>query len=157
MSFLCKRNINKYLSIFFVLLGAIFLFASYKLPKYSLVPVDADAIPTFLGGTLIVLAILLFFVKDEVSEQEEDKESMKKEQSYWQVVIFIIAILLYITLLEVIGFFVVTALFIMSMTYLLGYRRHLINVIVSITVPSCFWMIFTFLLKIPLPAGIISF
>lgn len=186
-----KRSINRILSPILFLFGILFMLGSHLLPKYPLVPVDADVVPFFLGGLLTFLALLLFFVKDDEPPLEELKAlihdgaesstkgaaqtpygeatSLPKEgegasKSLFglpletgQILLFGVAILLYILLLETVGFFIMTALFIFSTTALLGYKHHLRNAIVALCVPLFFYITFTQLLKISLPSGILPF
>lgn len=150
------NNINKKLSLFFFSLGVIFIIASYLLPKYPMVPVDADIIPMFLGSLLSLLSIFLYFVKDQSLKDESKGKRLLNRENY-QVALFIIAILLYILLLESVGFIIVTGLFIFSTSYLLGYRRFMPNILTSLSVPLFFYFSFTYLLKIQLPKGILFF
>lgn len=177
-----KRSVNQILSPILVLFGLLFMLGSYLLPKYPLVPVDADVVPFFLGGLLTFLGVLLFFVKDDEDTLEalsakimgeegeehetpsipEEKKSPSKKLlglplESGQILLFGVAILLYILLLEPVGFFIMTALFIFSTTALLGYKHHLRNGLVALAVPLFFYLTFTQLLKISLPSGILPF
>ncbi|PWD85345.1 tripartite tricarboxylate transporter TctB family protein [Ignatzschineria cameli] len=206
-----KRSVNQILSPILALFGLLFMWGSHLLPKYPLVPVDADVVPYFLGGLFTLLAVLLFFVKDSnegieamsAKIQEESREESREENGgkneeestletissgksivdlplkseerpqlkqvvrrhqlwglaleTWQILLFVVAILLYIALLESIGFFIMTALFLFSTTALLGYKHYWRNAIVALAVPLFFYLTFTQLLKISLPSGILPF
>ena len=195
-----KRSVNQILSPILVLFGLLFMLGSYLLPKYPLVPVDADVVPLFLGGLFAVLGVLLFFVKDDqdsiealsakikgeeleadaslqqermseakdesnIGENTADKNKTDKPQTMLlglpletgQILLFGGAIILYIALLESIGFFIMTALFIFSTTALLGYKHYFRNALVALGVPLFFYLTFTQLLKISLPSGILPF
>ena len=195
-----KRSVNQILSPILVLFGLLFMLGSYLLPKYPLVPVDADVVPLFLGGLFAVLGVLLFFVKDDqdsiealsakikgeelgadASLQQEGISKAKDEREAdenrandnktdkkrtmllglpletGQILLFGGAIILYIALLESIGFFIMTVLFIFSTTALLGYKHYFRNALVALGVPLFFYLTFTQLLKISLPSGILPF
>lgn len=195
-----KRSVNQILSPILVLFGLLFMLGSYLLPKYPLVPVDADVVPLFLGGLFALLGVLLFFVKDDqdsiealsakikgeelgedaslqqermseakdegnIGENKADKNKADKPQMMLlglpletgQILLFGGAIILYIALLESIGFFIMTALFIFSTTALLGYKHYFRNALVALGVPLFFYLTFTQLLKISLPSGILPF
>src|SRR5690625_1652503 len=109
---------------------------SFKLPTYSLVPVDADVVPIFLGCLLIFLSIILFFMKDQEVELSEEALAEKSEHpktdetQKWflntdtkTLLLFGVLILIYIMLLEILGFLVITAIFIFISTLFLGYKR----------------------------------
>lgn len=195
-----KRSVNQILSPILVLFGLLFMLGSYLLPKYPLVPVDADVVPLFLGGLFALLGVLLFFVKDDqdsiealsakikgeelgedaslqqerMSEAKDEREADENRANdnktdkkrtmllglpleTGQILLFGGAIILYIALLESIGFFIMTALFIFSTTALLGYKHYFRNALVALGVPLFFYLTFTQLLKISLPSGILPF
>ena len=195
-----KRSVNQILSPILVLFGLLFMLGSYLLPKYPLVPVDADVVPLFLGGLFAVLGVLLFFVKDDqdsiealsakikgeelgadaslqqerVSKAKDEREADENRANdnnadkkrtmllglpleTGQILLFGGAIILYIALLESIGFFIMTVLFIFSTTALLGYKHYFRNALVALGVPLFFYLTFTQLLKISLPSGILPF
>lgn len=150
------KAINQRISLFLFLLAAGYLILSYQLPSYPYTSVDADVIPKGLGWILLVLSIFLFFSKDtETTEQKERRNIPKKELAVLASVFAFI--FLYIWLLEMIGFVIVTALFIYFTSWFLGYKRYVSNVMVSVLFPIVMYVIFTFLLKINLPQGIMPF
>ncbi|WP_210471716.1 tripartite tricarboxylate transporter TctB family protein [Sporosarcina sp. 6E9] len=153
---------NKKVSLILIGLGSVFLFMSYKLPKYTLVPVDADAVPIFLGYLLIFLSIILFFTKDQETEVEDGEEQVTKpkkglDKNTKMLLVFGGIVLFYIVLLEILGFLITTAIFIFITTLLLGYKKHKTNIIVALAVPVGFYYLFNFVLKISLPKGILPF
>lgn len=153
---------NKKVSVVLIVLGIIFLFMSYRLPKYTLVPVDADAVPIFLGFLLIFLSLILFFTKDQETEIEDGEEQVTKskkglDKNTKMVIIFGVIVLFYIMLLEILGFLITTAIFIFITTLLLGFRKHKTNLIVALAIPFGFYYLFNFVLKITLPKGILPF
>lgn len=66
-------------------------------------------------------------------------------------------VFLYITFFESLGFILATVLFVFSSTWYLGYKKHLVNAIVSILFPVILYSIFVYMLQIRLPAGILPF
>src|SRR5699024_9471230 len=68
-----------------------------------------------------------------------------------------VLILIYIWLLERAGFLITTIFFLFVTTLVLGYRRHIVNLIVSISIPVVFYYSFSYLLEISLPKGILPF
>jgi len=149
------NTFNKKLSIFLMAISVIYLILSIRLPSYQYVPVDSDIIPIALGVLLLLLSIVLFFTKDQ--DKDKDKKINFKKKDLLNLIGIFFLILFYILLLETIGFLIVTILFIFSCSVLLGYRNHITNIIVSIVIPLSFYLLFTNLLQIRLPQGIIPF
>lgn len=150
------KTMNKKLALVLIVFSIGYLFMSVRLPSYPYVPVDADAVPITLGLILLVLSIALFFSKDQQEHKEESKPSISKKDIMSLLYVFVF-ILLYIWLLEILGFAIVTALFIFCCSWVLGYKKHVTNLIVSVAVPFLFYYLFNYLLQINLPQGILPF
>ncbi|MFC5713120.1 tripartite tricarboxylate transporter TctB family protein [Thalassorhabdus alkalitolerans] len=103
--------------------------------------------------------------EDSVSDKTEENvttPTQDQSESWWmhpkvQVVVTITGVLLYIFLLELAGFVLTTMLFIFLMTLYYGYRKHLINFIVAISVSIGFYFILTRALGVFLPPGFLPF
>lgn len=150
------KTVNQRVSLVLLLIAIFYLIFAYKIPSFPYVIVDADLIPKVLGYLLIFLAVLLFFTKnDETDEQKAKRNIPKKEIG----MLFGVGgfILLYIMFLEILGFVLVTALFIYFCSWFLGYKNHIANALVSILLPVSLYLMFTELLKMNLPSGILPF
>ncbi len=150
------KNVNQRIAIVLALISIIYLILSYQLPTYPYIPVDADAIPKALGWLLLVLSVGLFFSKDRDSEEQKARRRIPKKDVISLLVVFVL-VFLYITLFEALGFILTTILFVFTCTWYLGYKKHLVNAIVSIVFPVALYSIFVYLLQIRLPAGILPF
>ncbi|GAA0465931.1 tripartite tricarboxylate transporter TctB family protein [Alkalibacillus silvisoli] len=148
------QGVNRKIGLILFLLSAGYLFMSYQLPTYPYIPVDADAIPKTLGWILVVLSIALFFTKDSDTEEQKAKRHIPKKDVKAIVGVFVLA-LIFISLLEIVGFVIMTALFIFTCSKFLGYKSNLVNAIVSICFPLFLYSIFVFLLNINLPQGVL--
>lgn len=147
------NTMNKKVSVFLILLAISYLTLSFRLPPYAYVPVDADVVPIGLGFILLILAGVLYFTKDQI--KGTDERIPKKELP---VVLGVVGfILLYIFFLEIIGFILVTVLFLFFCSMFLGYKRHIVNAIISIAVPVLIYLLFDSFLQIQLPKGILPF
>ncbi|MEQ6378199.1 tripartite tricarboxylate transporter TctB family protein [Bacillaceae bacterium S4-13-56] len=148
------KSVNQKVSIFLFLLAGVYLFLSYQLPSYPYTAIDADVIPKSLGWLLVLLSISLFLSKDQETEEQKKKRDIPKAE--WLMLTGVFGLVfLYIFLLEIIGFVLVTGLFIYFCSLFLGYRKNVSNVLVSILFPVGLYIIFNFLLKIELPQGIL--
>ncbi|GGA91303.1 tripartite tricarboxylate transporter TctB family protein [Ornithinibacillus halotolerans] len=149
------KSKNKLAATIIFVISIVYMFFAIRLPAYDLVPVDSDVVPYVLGVLLLILSIILFFEKDPKSEDEEG--AIKIDKSALKMLTFIAVIfILYAILFEVLGFIVSSTLFIFVSSLALGYKKTMVNVIVSITTPIVFYYIFD-LLQISLPKGILPF
>ncbi|MCP8616177.1 tripartite tricarboxylate transporter TctB family protein [Salirhabdus salicampi] len=149
-----KLTTNRKLGLFVISFAAVYLILSYQLPSYAYTLIDADVVPKFLGWLLVFLGILLFISKDhETAEQKAQRNIPKKEVA---VLLAVVAfIFLYIFLLEIIGFVITTVLFLFFCSRFLGYQNMKANILVSVLFPITIYTLFTYLLQISLPQGIL--
>ncbi|MGE8205484.1 tripartite tricarboxylate transporter TctB family protein [Heyndrickxia sp. NPDC080065] len=142
---------NKKVSLVLIVVSVIYLILSFRLPSYAYVPVDSDVVPIALGFILLVLSIGLFFIKDSGKIAKVSKEDLVP------ILVVIGFILFYILFLELLGFIIVTALFIFFCSWYLGYKHFLSNSIVSLVLPIAIYLLFTAFLQVQLPSGILPF
>lgn len=145
------KSANKVIAIFLIALAIMYIIAAIRLPNYPYIPVDSEAVPITLGIILIILSIFLFFQKDN-----HDKKKLPKKD-VTAILTVVGLILAYIMLLEFLGFFLSTALFLFVNTWIMGYRKWLSNLITSIAIPLFIYLLFTQFLDIVLPRGILPF
>lgn len=150
------KTINQRISMILIILAVCYLILSYQIPSFPYSPVDADAIPKGLGWLLIVLAIFLYFSKDQESVEQKEKRNIPKKELFVIGTVFGF-IFIYVFLFELIGFIIMTSLFVFICSWYLGYKKHVTNVFVSIGFSLFMYTVFTVLLKIKLPSGIVPF
>ncbi|AIC93229.1 tripartite tricarboxylate transporter TctB family protein [Shouchella lehensis] len=143
-------TMNQKISIPLFILAIGYLLATWLLPKYEYILIDADIFPFLLGGLLALFSIILFFSKDE-----EGAKIYIAKDDLKIIVPVVLLMLLYILLLEPIGFVITTVCFIFICSLLLGYKNHLTNGIVAVLFPVFFYFLFTRYLMIALPSGIL--
>ncbi|MBP1155567.1 MULTISPECIES: tripartite tricarboxylate transporter TctB family protein [unclassified Paenibacillus] len=144
------KTTNQKIASVLLIVSALFLYSSFGLPKFPYVNVDSDVVPKVLGFLLFVLSIALFF--DKSTEASREKHSRADLRVLLTVLLMA---LLYILLLEVVGFIIVNALFLMVCTKYLGYKNWKINISVALIYSLVIYFSFNYLLEIELPAGIL--
>lgn len=149
---------NKKIALILLVFSIVYTFFSFRLPSYDLVPVDADAVPITLGILLMILSVILFFIKSN-EEDEKQQQRVIPEDKKDLIMLFVVALFIlgYIWLLERAGFIITSVLFIFVTTLILGYKRHIVNLVVSLAVPVGFYFIFSSILEISLPKGFLPF
>ncbi|WP_082233197.1 tripartite tricarboxylate transporter TctB family protein [Halobacillus massiliensis] len=150
------KTMNQKISIVLMLFSIGYLYLSFNLREYPYVPVDSDLVPKVLGFILFGLAILLYFDKSSETKEQKAKRDVPKREIPMMLGVAGM-ILIYIFLFEMIGFLIMTALFVFGCAAFLGYRRWVTNVIVSLLFPGILYYVFNYLLQIRLPQGILPF
>ncbi|MCM3548649.1 Tripartite tricarboxylate transporter TctB family [Niallia circulans] len=151
-----RLTVNRGISIVLIGIAVVYLVMAFQLPEYAFVPVDSDLVPKLLGASLLVLGICFFFAKDPDTEEQKQKRTIPKKE-VWMLLTVMGLILVYITVLEVIGFVIMTTLFILVCSRFLGYQKWLVNAITSIVFSIGVYWLFNYGLAIRLPAGILPF
>ncbi|ALS22415.1 MULTISPECIES: tripartite tricarboxylate transporter TctB family protein [Paenibacillus] len=144
------KTANQKIASVLLIVSIVFLYYSFKLPKFPYVNVDSDVVPKLLGFLLFALSIALYFNKtDEAAKEKHSPADLR-------VLLSVLGMaLLYILLLEAVGFVIVNALFLIVCTKFLGYKNWKVNISVSLIYSLAIYFSFNYLLDIELPAGIL--
>ncbi|MGG3738638.1 tripartite tricarboxylate transporter TctB family protein [Aeribacillus pallidus] len=150
------HSTNRKISVILLLFAVFYLYLSYQLPEFPYAIVDSDVLPKGLGFLLIVLSIALFIENKPETEAEKEKRNLKKEEL--TILLTILGmILLYIWLLEWVGFVLTTIAFLLVTTRLLGYQNWKVNSLLAVLFTFTVYFSFNYLLSIYLPQGILPF
>ena len=134
--------------------------------RYSGKSLGAGTFPRIITTILIVFSLVnvIRAIRDiRVSNYNESKSkgtelSIKERISNFikgRVFLSIIAIILYYFGLEYIGFIVSSILYIIGMLFLMHYNGWIWKLIIAIAATSFIYLTFGYLLKVPLPRGIL--
>ncbi|GAA1108235.1 tripartite tricarboxylate transporter TctB family protein [Nocardiopsis metallicus] len=150
------------------------------------VPVQPSTLPRWLGVVLLLLAVLLLFqrapAEDTVADSATEADGPaagtaseadgpaaggavggagarlgRLEDPRWETGLFVGALCLYVAVFEPLGFVLSTALYLGSMTWYLGYRRHLVTAAVALVLPFALYAGMTWGLGVSLPSGPLPF
>jgi len=152
-------------SILAIIFSLIFYFNTFKLPAV------AAKLPRILIGLIILLALGIMiqaYVSEtkiakanriqnkEPGEEKDDSEEKFEPINYRQAIIFTIMIAAYIFLLEPIGYFIITPIYIVS-TYIFLNATKVRNIVfISIGFTAFVYFLFVVFLKLPIPMGLLQ-
>ena len=143
------RKYDKFLTIGLFILEAFYFLLIKQLPP------KAARYPYFVLGLMVFLTLLLaintFLIKPKNSE--EDKEEDQFKGNLYGQFFFVIALsAVYVILIDIIGFFVTTAIYLfVTMVTLKSSIKW--SIVVSILFPVFLYLIFVSFLKVPVPKG----
>ncbi|WLR61410.1 tripartite tricarboxylate transporter TctB family protein [Guptibacillus hwajinpoensis] len=146
-------SVERKIAIVLLLISILYLFLSFQLPAFPYAIVDADALPKGLGILLAALSILLFIL----NPTEDRKKSDIKKDEVLMLVAVASLIFVYILLFELLGFVIVTILFLLVTSRMLGYTKWKTLIAVSIGFTLILYFSFNYLLQIYLPQGLLPF
>jgi putative tricarboxylic transport membrane protein len=147
---------DRIISLILLVFAGGYLALSYQLPAFPYAIIDSDVLPKGLGYLLIILAIALFLQAKDDTDEDKRRRYVKKED----VIILIsvlAALLVYIFLLEPVGFLLSTILFLLVIPFVLGFKKKVTTVLVAFLFSSVMYYSFNYLLNITLPQGILPF
>lgn len=109
--------------------------------------ISASAFPLL---TLLAISLICIFILVSPTEGEV------KASGSWKGVPAILLTTVYIALIEPMGFFIVTPLFLLAQPLLENFRRYVMLVISMILIMVSVYWLFVDVLAIPLPAGLLG-
>ena len=143
------RKYDKFLTIGLFILEAFYFILIKQLPP------KAARYPYFVLGLMIFLTLLLaintFLIKPKNTEENKEEDQFKGNL-YGQFFLVIALSAVYVILIDIIGFFVTTAVY-LFVTMLALKSNIKWSIIVSILFPIFLYLIFVSFLKVPVPRG----
>lgn len=160
-------------TVFTVLLPIFSMFFIWQATQVSEPPlnifVGPRTFPLLIGWMMLAVSVVLVWqrmrtVAAEASAAapdpqlglvplEADETSISDWPAVWSV---LGSLLILFLLLEPLGFVAALALFLFGLSTLFGPRRWLLNLVISVVFSTFFYYLFTRVLEIPLPNGVLS-
>lgn len=160
-------------TVFTVLLPIFSMFFIWQATQVSEPPlnifVGPRTFPLLIGWMMLAVSVVLVWqrmrtVAAEASAAapdpqlglvplEADETSISDWPAVWSV---LGSLLILFLLLEPLGFVAALALFLFGLSTLFGPRRWLLNLVISVAFSTFFYYLFTRVLEIPLPNGVLS-
>ncbi len=149
---------------FFMILSAGMMIMAKMLPKSAIMDIGPDFMPMCIGLVTFVLAATLAFlnVKNLKMRSEEAEKMEKEELDYKRMLISFMLILVYVYLLQPVGFIVTTILYLPLQMYVLApdekkTKKDMVQLAVtSVIFTFVVFFLFRYGFKIILPAGIFT-
>ena len=143
------RKYDKFLTIGLFILEAFYFILIKQLPP------KAARYPYFVLGLMVFLTLLLaintFLIKPKPKNTEEEEDKFKGNL-YGQFFFVIVLSAVYVVLIDIIGFFVTTAIY-LFVTMIVLKSNIKWNIVVSIVFPIFLYLVFVLFLKVPVPRG----
>ena len=142
------RKYDKFLTIGLFILEAFYFLLIKQLPP------KAARYPYFVLGLMVFLTLLLaintFLIKPKNTEDKE--EDQFKGNLYGQFFLIMALSAVYVILIDIIGFFVTTAIY-LFVTMIILKSNIKWSIVVSIVFPIFLYLVFVSFLKVPIPSG----
>lgn len=147
------KRANIISAILFLILSIIVIISTNQFPDFSGEGVTGpDFFPKALAIILVGLSILLFvntiLSKDNAKTGLFDKNAIR-------AYITIVAVLVYVVLMNILGFIIVNFVFLFGSIRYYGLKNYLKIALTSVVGTAGIYCVFKILLAVPLPTGII--
>lgn len=150
--------------VFFMILSAVMIFAATTLPKSKVMDIGPDFMPMVIGIITFALAALLTVnaVRNLKTRSAELANEKPEECDYKRVILSFILVLVYVFILQPIGFIVSTLLFLPPQMLVLapddqrGTKQIIQILIIDVVFTLIVFFLFRYGFKIILPAGIFT-
>lgn len=150
--------------IFFMALSAILMVMAQMLPKSKVMEIGPDFMPMVIGGLTFALAAILTFlsVKNFKMHAAEIDPSKLPECDYKRVLLSVILVLVYVFILQPVGFIVTTLVFLPLQMLVLspedkrGKKDIILLLVIDVIFTLAVFFLFRYGFKIVLPAGIFT-
>lgn len=151
-------------SIFFMALSAAMMVMAKMLPKSTVMDIGPDFMPMCVGGLTFVLAAVLLFLSIKnfrINVAEAEAEGVEN-LDYKRVLFSFILILVYVYVLQPVGFIVSTVVYLPIQMFILSPedkrdKKSMVQLaVISVVFTFAVFFLFRYGFKIVLPAGIFT-
>lgn len=140
------KKYDKILTLGLFILEALYFLLIKQLPE------KAARYPYFVLGLLFALTLLLAFNSFLGKSKEDDEDNKFKDMKKGQFFFIIIVSAIYIFLIDIVGFFTTT--FVYLLVVMLGLKNSVKwTIVTSIIFPIFIYLVFVTFLKVPVPKG----
>jgi len=156
-----KKTLYILKKLAFSIFAALFLTA-YFISTRRITKAKPMMFPNFLmtvTAIVVVLAIVKTIVEAVREIREGKADDMPDGAEFWQQnkkqIVVIVTLIADVILMRVVGFYVMTFIYIFGVSYYLGLRNLKIALPLSIGVTGVFYLLFSVLLRLHLPTGLL--
>lgn len=151
-------------SVFFMALSAVMIYAATLLPKSKVMEIGPDFMPTVVGIATLILstALLVISLKNLKTRVAEVDANPPADVDYKRMLLSLILILVYVFALKPVGFILTTLVYLPIQMYVLADKEHrskkdiITLLIIDVVFTIAVFFLFRYGFKIVLPQGIFT-
>ena len=139
-----------------IALGSYILYEGSKMPADLIMKIGPSYFPNVLAVGLIFFSLILIVYALLGRSKGESEAISLKDKGVQRALVSLVAIVAYAVLLNPLGYPIVTVLLVSGVMILLGKRRPIQIVCVSLATTFVVWLLFAKLLMLSMPMGILE-
>jgi putative tricarboxylic transport membrane protein len=149
------RRLDLRSSSFWMIVSAITVFLSFRLPFGSFANPGAGFLPILVGVLMFLLSLILFI--QSFSKKGEEIKTLWAKGGTGRVLLILTSLIIYGLLLESLGFILMTFLLMGFLLLVIGSQRITLVVLISLFSSIGCYAVFQLWLEVQLPKGIFGF
>ncbi len=147
---------RKYPGIFFIVFSIYVCIISYRLGLGSLHKPGSGFMPFWSGAFVGILAAIVL-IQDVISRDRQGVQEPRESVTWKSIALTLFFFLIYILVLEHVGYLISTALFVAIILKIIERKRWFLSGWVAIVMASASYYIFKVWLQAELPKGLFGF
>lgn len=149
------RNRDLFSSIFWFFVGLGFIFGGVRLGIGQWRAPGPGFLPVVCGGIMSGLSVVLLIMTLSAKSIPLGKMYFWKEKTSWRKVSFsLLSLVLYMILLNYLGYLLTSYLLINYLVKFVGKKGWILSIVVALLVSMISYLVFQVWLEVPLPKGI---
>ncbi|KAB2329564.1 tripartite tricarboxylate transporter TctB family protein [Cytobacillus depressus] len=144
------KRIEIMIGLILMAFSILILSIASQFPKGLGHDVGARFFPNFYAYLLIGLSVL-YILTSLYKVREEEKKHGNKE--WIKAIVGMICTFAYFFLMEFTGFLIATPVFLAGMMWIFNYRKPIRIIVFTALITAAIYVVFSILLKVPLPSG----
>ena len=164
-----KQKKDLYASLFLLIVSIVMFIATYSIQALTVSNIGADFAPRLVAIAIFALSLILLYnsIKQlknphmavSIEEDEDEEEDTNKPMSKKSVIATVALLVGYVALIPMIGFLLMTAVYLFLQMYLLAekaQRNLVLFLVVSVVSSGVIYYCFKTIFHLRLPAGILG-
>lgn len=157
-----RKPFDWIIPVFILIYSTVYFFEVYSLPRAEINMLLIKPVYYLLTIFIIIYFLIIVFNKlrknkNITNNQEETNDESNEKINYKKTAVFFITTILYVFLLDYIGFIISSLVYMVYLMYYLGVKRYSLILIVPVSVVGLLFLSVEIWLNIRLPKGFLGF
>ncbi|MFW6295451.1 MAG: tripartite tricarboxylate transporter TctB family protein [Halanaerobium sp.] len=151
-----KKKAEIIWAVIFIAFGSFFYYLTLDLRPSPGPDVGGAFYPRLLIYATLILSIKLLYNAFKKDSKDSEKLFDFENGGFWNVILVIIISFIYLYFLEIIGFLLLTPIYLFSLLTIIEAKKFYHRILISILTTLIVMYIFQNFLNVPFPGGILS-
>lgn len=150
------KKANTIAAVIGILISVYALAVTFTFKQFKNVPVGPEFFPRYLSIGLLICSCVLLGQSIFSTSTEEAPTLSLKDSGMQRLLIAVVGLIVFTALWELVGFIILTPVFLFGLMYLLQMRKYRFMALMSVSLGVGIFFLFKILLGIEMPLGILA-